>query len=246
MIPAIITHIEYSPSKEVALVTCKPQAVFPFKEWQFMMISSSHIHSELWKPLKKPYSIATTNEQLQTDWTIWFVVKKVRDGFMSDYLTRQAIVWDILYLQWPVWHMVDKNISGRYLLISTWSGLSPITSLYTALRKNPQNKIANLFGERYHAHVLPSVEKLFSENTDHIYHQLFLSKQEWLSSSWIQPKSAKYSLWRMQGWLDNALAFLWTTDISVFICGKPEMVDDVRKILTEKWVDTSRIQFEKY
>ncbi|MEI7477899.1 MAG: hypothetical protein WCJ81_05380 [bacterium] len=70
MIAAIVTNIEYSESKEVTFVYCKPETSFTFKEGQFMMISSDHTHPELGKPLKKPYSIATTNQELQEHGTM--------------------------------------------------------------------------------------------------------------------------------------------------------------------------------
>ncbi len=94
-----ITHIEYSPSKEVTFVRCKPDTQFSFKEGQFMMLASDHNHTELQKPLKKPYSIATTNQELQEDGTIGFVVKKVREGYMSEYLTAGINIGDTLHLQ---------------------------------------------------------------------------------------------------------------------------------------------------
>jgi NAD(P)H-flavin reductase len=62
---ATISHIEYSHSKEVTFVRCQPEEIFTFKEGQFMMISSDFNHKELGKPLKKPYSIATTHQELQ-------------------------------------------------------------------------------------------------------------------------------------------------------------------------------------
>lgn len=238
MVPAIITHIEYSHSKEVTLVRCKPSLPFSFKEWQFMMITSAHVHEGLWKPLKKPYSIATTNAELQQDGTVGFVVKKSREWFMSDYLTTQIAVGDTIYLQWPAGHMVDQKLTSNYLLISVGSGLSPMVSLYIALQENPNNKIANLFGERYHAHVLPSVEALFSKQSDNVYNQLFLSKEENLS--------AQYTLGYIQDGLEKALQFLGSSDISVFICGKPEMVDDVKRKLIDTGIEPQRIKAEKY
>lgn len=64
---ATISHIEYSPSGQVTFVRFSPEEKFTFEEGQFMMIESTFNHPELGKPLKKPYSIATTNEELQTE-----------------------------------------------------------------------------------------------------------------------------------------------------------------------------------
>ena len=243
---AIISHIEYSPSKEVTFVRCKPESLFTFKEWQFMMVSSDHIHEWLGKQLKKPYSIATTNHELQTQWTIWFVVKKSREWFMSEYLTEKIAIGDTLHLQWPVGHLVDGWEHTHYLLVSVGSWLSPMIGLFESIVAKQQNtcKVAMLYGERYSTHVLPSVNQIFSWTSDTTKNMLFLSREQELGTRDEGIKN--YREWYVQTGLDEAMEFLGTNDVSVFICGKPEMVDDVRKILSEKWVDAKNIKFEKY
>lgn len=242
---AIISHIEYSPSKEVTFVRCKPESLFTFKEWQFMMVSSDHIHEWLGKQLKKPYSIATTNHELQTQWTIWFVVKKSREWFMSEYLTEKIAIGDILHLQWPVWHLVDGWEHTHYLLVSVGSWLSPMIGLFESIVAKQQNtsKVAMLYGERYLNQVLQSTLELFKKENENIFHRLCLSREE------INDKMTEWQNYKkgyVQKQLDEAMEFLGTNDVSVFICGKPEMVDDVRMILSEKWVDAKNIKFEKY
>ncbi len=73
---ATISHIEYSPSGDVTFVRFVPDEKFSFQEGQFVMIESTFNHVELGKPLKKPYSIATTNDELQTKGTLGVIVKK--------------------------------------------------------------------------------------------------------------------------------------------------------------------------
>lgn len=242
MIRSIISHIEYSPSKEVTFVRCKPEQVFTFKEWQFMMVSSDFVHEWLGKQLKKPYSIATTNQELQEQGTIWFVVKKSREWFMSEYLTQGIKVGDVLHLQGPFWHLIDTWKHKKYLLISVGSGLSPMIGLYNTITTNTNNKVAMLYGERYMSQVLPSTLELLWQTGENRFHRLCLSREENIISN----DNLLFTNWYVQAQLDNALEFLGTKDVSVFICGKPEMVDDVRKILTDKWVDATNIVFEKY
>lgn len=243
---AIISHIEYSVSKDVTFVRCKPENLFSFKEWQFMMISSDFIHEWVGKPLKKPYSIATTSHELQSQWTIGFVVKKSREWFMSDYLTYWIQIWDIIHLQWPVGHMIDSWVHDNYLLISVGSGLSPMIGLYESIvaKQQPTTKIAMLYGERYLYHVLPSTLGLFSKISSNTKNVLFLSRENEIQSS--EFKIQNYKDGYVQSWLDEAMEFLGTKEVSVFICGKPEMVDDVREKLIGKWVDAKNVKFEKY
>lgn len=234
--PATISHIEYSPSREVTFVRFKPLERFDFQEGQFVMIESTFDHLELGRPLKKPYSIATTHQEFLDEWTVWVIVKKTMEGYMSDFLTQGITVGTELVITWPVGHMTDDKQHQKYLLVSTGSGISPMVALYSELVKDPDNKIANIFGERFHKHMLPSVEQLFLSNTENSHHTLFLSKEDHES----------YRRWHVQEWLDEALAFLGNKSITVFLCGSPVMVDDVRQLLIEKWFDKEQIKFEKY
>lgn len=233
---ATISHIEYSPSGEVAFVRFKPHEKFTFQEWQFVMIESTFDHPELGKPLKKPYSIATTNQELQTEGTLWVIVKKTLDGYMSDFLTKWITVGTELVITWPVGHMTDDKKYQKYLLVSTGSGISPMVALYSQLITDPDNMVANIFGERFHKHILPSVEQLFTSDKETIKHTLFLSQED----------HDGYRRWHVQEWLDEALAFLGDKSITVFLCGSPVMVDDMRQLLTERWFDKEQIKFEKY
>ena len=90
--------------------------------------------------------------------------------------------------------------------------------------------------------VLPSTIELLQKKYENRFHRLCFSKED------IESMSDEWRIvnWYIQTQLDNALWFLNTKDISVFICGKPEMVDDVRAKLMAHGVDGKNIKFEKY
>lgn len=222
-----------------------------------MMISSNHNHPELGKALKKPYSIATTNAELQCDGTIGFIVKKVRDGFMSDYLTTGVHTGDILHLQGPLGHMTRKPLSDglmpqAYLLVSVGSGLSPMVGLLHAIRtQQPDVMVEHIFGERYIDHVPHSLQEIMGGETDeHIHHTLCLSRQHEKDPDYFVSSPAHIQ----QGYVQDAFTAAWDritgvhkpVHIAVFLCGKPEMVDSVRMLLEEKGLAKDQIQFEKY
>lgn len=214
-----------------------------------MMVSSDHNHPELQKPLKKPYSIATTNLELQEKGTIGFVVKKVREGFMSDYLTTGINIGDTLHLQWPVGHMTDTWAYDNYLLISVGSGLSPMIGLYESIVAKQQfSKVAMLYWERYADHVLPSTRELFAKEIDNTKKTIFLSREKdhHENNKNHESEGQGYSDGYIQHGLDDALQFLWSANVSVFICGKPEMVDEVRGILEAHGITKEQVKFEKY
>jgi NAD(P)H-flavin reductase len=167
---------------------------------------------------------------------------------MSEYLTQKIAIGDTLHLQWPVWHLVDGWESTNYLLVSVGSGLSPMLGLYESIVAKQQDatKVAMLYGERYLNQVLPSTLELFSKNLENAMCQLYLSREDNDFSEKDSIKRPVSIKGYVQSGLDEALEFLGWKDISVFICGKPEMVDDVKKILMEKGIAGEMIKFEKY
>lgn len=203
-----------------------------------MILESLHHHPELGKPLKKPYSIGSTMKHMTDEKMIGFIVKKVRDGWMSDYLVKEIKVWDLITMTWPLGHMTLKEKPEAVLLISTGSGLSPIYSHYLHLLNDPDIPIAQLYGERFAEYLLPSTLEAMSIQSDRVLNIITLSKEP--SNSTHRHKGY------VQDYISEALAFLKGKKIQAILCGKPEMVDEVRTILWEHGITKEQIQFEKY
>jgi NAD(P)H-flavin reductase len=73
----------YSPSGKTAYLTFQVETKRPFIEGQFVMITS---HED--KPRKKPYSIASTNKELQEQGIMRFVIKETSPYGVSHYLNQ--------------------------------------------------------------------------------------------------------------------------------------------------------------
>lgn len=224
---------ELSESKEVAYITFQLTENFSFKEWQFSMLETE----VNWNKIKRAYSIASINNEAIINNTISFYIKKVSEYWLSKFLTHDINIWDEIDMTWPYWRLTDNWEIKNYILVSTWSWLWPILSIYKELiRSWSFNKIVNIFWERFHSQCITKIEEEFLINNDKILNLLFLSKDD---KEW-------YRKWYVQNWIDEALNFLWTTQIKVFICGKPEMVDSIIELLASKWIDESLIKSEKY
>jgi ferredoxin-NADP reductase len=144
-------------------------------------------------------------------------------------------------MTWPVGRFVDDSASRNYLFISVGSGLSPCFSIYQQLiRTDHYDKIANLFGERVLDHIPWEVLDAYSIQSDKIYNQICLSKEEKI------PAYAGMTKGYVQSGLDDALAFLGTQDVTVFVCGLPAMCDEVAQILQDKGIEKRRLVIEKY
>lgn len=248
---ATLTHKYDSPSEQVSLVLFQVEETFAFQEWQFVMIEKE-LNGKL---TRKPYSIATTNIQMQEEKTIGFVVKKTSENGMSSFLTQQITLGDTINIKGPVWHYVDSFEFPNYLFISTGSGLSPNVGLFQHLvyESKRYEKIVNIFGERFYSHIIPEVENLFvAHDDDRIQNMFYLSQEEFplleQEDFLVGDKRVGlelYRKWYVQEWLAKAVAYLWP-QTSCFLCGIPAMVDDVQKKLIALWIPKEQISFEKY
>ena len=109
------------------------------------------------------------------------------------------------------------------------SGLSPCLSIYDRLiRTGDYERIANLFGERTIEHIPASVLTSYTKMDDRVYNQICLSRET--NISYPQVMRPGY----VQSAIDDALQFLNSNDISVFVCGLPAMCDEVRDLLLSK------------
>ncbi len=242
---AVCTKIEKSDSGHVSFVRFKPSQKFEFREGQFMFLEIPWRLKKNGKVLKNAYSIATTNQFLQQKGEIGFIVKKASDDGVSHFLTQEVAIGYEIMMTGPLGHFVDHHKAKNYLMISIWSGVTPIFSLYDHLINEGQEfgKIANLFGERYADDVLWSIEELFHHKTEHIQNYLCLSREEEKNGSC---PSGRHT-WYVQTQLESALKFLWdANDIHVFLCGKPAMCDDVQTELLAKWFTKEQLTIEKY
>lgn len=216
---------------------------FKFKEWQFVMLETEI----LWNKIKRAYSVANTQKELTEKWEIHLLVKKVSENWMSNYLTQNINIWDTLVLQGPFGHMTNNETKDNYLFISIWSWLAAILPIYKKLilEDKKYNKIANIFGERDLDYVPENVWNIYENNLENIKNISFFSRcelPEWWRTKW----QTKVCTWHVQDWIQEAMEFLWTKDINVFICGKPTMVKEIMDVLGKYWISKDNINFEQY
>lgn len=258
-----VSHIDYSPSGDVILMYCRSESVieWSFKSGQFMLLATE-IDGKI---IKRSYSIATTPQLLGDQWLIWFSIKRVEGGVFSTRATQIAKPGDVFTMTGPLWHMTDDEQFNDYLLISAGSWLSPIYSIYHSLLQSSRTiRIANVFGERHYSHILPCVHHDWVEN---VWYISWVYPDATLTPSWTrvdiwedtsspsvysqcflsQDEHDGYIIGRVQLWLANTLDRLATTQIKVFICWAPAMVDEVRNLLIAEYgIDPTQIKFEKY
>ena len=224
-----------SPNGEVSFLTFHIKWNFEFKNGQFVMLESENL-----KGIKRAYSIANTNQDCQNNKKICFYVKKASENGMSDYLTQKIQIGEQIEMIWPFGFYVDKQDIKNYLFLSVWAGIAANIPIYENLIQNDKKfeKVVNIFGERNVDKIPQILFDKISKQSKNVKNMIYLSKQD-VKKDWF------YN-WYAQSWIDEALSFLWTKNIKVFICGKPEMVDDAVEKLVNRWVNKQNILYEKY
>lgn len=233
----VITTIDYSPSGEVVIIHVQITEPMSFVEGQFMLLQTL-IDGKI---VKRSYSICSTNQDLQDSQIISFSIKRKEMGVFSTWATKIAQPGMSITMTGPLGKFIDTWLSRNYLFVSVGSGLSPCLSIYNRLLTTGEyNKIANLFGEKTIEHIPETVMEAYTKMDDHIYNQICLSRE--INTSHPTIIRPGY----VQGALDDALHFLATDDITVFICWLPVMCDEVRDILLAQWFSKERLVIEKY
>ncbi len=240
-----LSKIISSPNSEVAYLKFKLQDNFEFKEWQFMMLEKLID----WKKIKRAYSIANTyNESLKT-WELDFFVKRTSEEWMSYFLTQKIRWGDFLDISWPYWNTINDFSIDDYLLISIWSGCASIMPIYKKIvwEEKKYNRIASLFGEKTFEYLVDTNKNIFERTESNVKNMFFLSREKSLENATTQIWSLEIEKGHISDGLWKAIKFLWTNNVKVFICGKPEMVDQTTNTLTSLYmIDRKNIKFEKY
>lgn len=208
---------------------------FEFKTWQFVMLT---VPADMWE-VKRAYSIASPAYEAQKNYQFSIYVKKASQAWASKFLTQDIQPWQILEAKWPMWHFVDNEDTDKYLLISSWCWVWPVLAHYQRLKETQKyKKMVNIFWEKYVDEIVDSAKNKFTKDDSNTKSIFFFSREEELPD-WSRK-------WYVQHALDEAIEFLEDNNIKVFVCWLPQMVDDIKQKLIDKWVDSNKIIFEKY
>lgn len=241
----VLSKIIHSSNKEIAYLIFQLKEKIDFKEGHFLMIEKE-IN---WKKIKRAYSIANTYGESLRDWEIHFFVKRTSESGMSNFLTKKITVWDFVDISWPYGSMTNDFQIDSYFFVSIWSWCACTMPLYKKIvfEERKYKKICTLFGEKTYEYLVDLNVKLFEENAENIKNMFFLSREKSLQDKTVKQWILEIEKWHISDWLNRAINFLDTRDIKVFLCGKPEMVEQVKIILIEKYlIDKKNIKFEKY
>jgi len=200
-----------------------------FQAGQFMMVRIMRDG----KLVKRAYSICSAPTHREY---VEFVITKVEGGFVSNWFHDRK-VGDPVELEGPYGHFVIKEPKGKEIIFAcTGSGVAPFRSMIpTLLVKDPHKPIWLFLGVRYEDQILyhEEFEALAKQHRNFTFVPTISRPKEWKGEvGYVQEKLKKYIV-------DPA-------GKNLYICGLPNMVDDVKKVAEEIGFPKEKVFYEKY
>lgn len=216
------------------LVFAKPEA-FIFKAGQFVLFDVPLVSNPV-DIQPRAYSIASTPDESD----LLFVVKLTPGGRTSTWIEQSLAAGTQVVMKGPfgVFTLEHKKTDKNYLFLCTGAGIAPFRAhIRAALSAGDRRKMDLVFGAREHKDLfwVEEFTALMREFPNFTFHTSLTSGEP----DWDGHRG------RVQ-----VIAPKIITDssaVSVFICGAPEMVKDVKKYCIEDWgIAKADVHAEEY
>jgi len=207
VLPARIDDIELL-SEDVMQVKLRlpPVSNFIFLEGQFINIIGPN-------SIRRSYSMSS----ISSDKEITLLIKRVKDGKLSNYWFNEANLNDLLRIEGPKGTFFLRNKSKSLVFLATGTGIAPIISILEGLDSDPDfNQIENIslfWGNRVQQDFVwhPNFKKI---NVD-FYPIISKNDDYWNGEiGYVQDVALKV--------LDNI------KDVNVYACGAIEMINSAK------------------
>jgi len=207
--------------------------LFQFVSGQYITIK----HQIDGEEVRRAYSICSA---ITEDVTIG--VKRVENGKMSTFLTKDVKVGDALEIMPPSGNFVVKSDPNHIVGICAGSGVTPIISiLKTELAKDNSNKFTLIYGNQ------TQDSAMFSGQLKKLQKEIPTR----LKIHWVY--SREQVAGTINGRIDkNTLQQLLTTfpplklAETYFICGPGEFIDNINELLLLNKINQTKINFERF
>ncbi len=219
--------------KEVSLRLIDPQEL-DFIAGQYVAIEVSEVKDGQTRLNNRPYSIVSPPEEKKV---IKLCANLIREGPGSTYLHGLRLGDQVQFLYPLGYFRIDDQSTTSLLFVATGTGIAPIKSIILHLLKNGSRRPITLYWG------LRREEDIYyqDEFTSLAYQYPFFKFRITLS----QPSPG----WKgLKGRVTHYLADGITTveNLEVALCGKGEMIREVRGILMGKGMSKKSIHFEKF
>ena len=171
-------------------------------------------------------------------------VKRIENGLMSTFLTKELKVGDFVDVMPPSgnFYLDPEEKGSHYVAICAGSGITPILSMIKqVVNHNPNSLFTLIYGNQ-------------TRNST-----MFLNDIQYLENNYQSQFFAHYIFSRqdvsdcLKGRIDNVLLeelFKSSKNLkeadSYFLCGPGEMIDNVDQFLKNSGVESNKIHFERF
>ncbi len=218
---------EIAPATRHFVFEIAGQTEFAFVPGQFLSLSAE-ING---KTITRAYSIASVPDGNRVE----LCLNLVRDGLFSPYLFAMQPGQEV-EAKGPYGGFIFRN-SGEAVCVATGTGIAPFRGmLMDRLARDPGNRYTLIFGAR-HEHGLLYRGELERMAARHSHFRMVTTLTR-------PPEDWSGMIGRVQAHVLEAIGD--RRDLTVYICGLKEMVDDLRGILKERGFDRKQIVYEKY
>jgi len=179
-----------------------PKTSFRFIPGQYIKVIN--------KKNKRSYSIASSNRI----GTLTLIIKKVSNGYMSDYWFNKAKKDDLLRIEGPFGSFFIRNNSKKKIFLATGVGIAPFLSIINSLSETFLNdKIELIWGSKSKSEFFKIKYRKESTNLVMIESNTNTSN---LKKFYIQDYA-----------IEN---FKDIDDIEIYACGNPNMINSAKKL----------------
>lgn len=198
-----------------------------FKAGQFVNLS----FTDNGKIFKKPYSIASAPKMRDK---IELCIKKVENGNLTPLLFQKEVNFEVEIMGPLGLFTLDKSKKEKIVFIATGTGIAPFRSMiYDLVSKNVTKELILIFGVKFSENILykEEFENLEKINPNFKFVPIVSRSEDWIGR---------------RGHVQDNLDMIDILNSEVYICGLPEMVEDVKNRLIELGMNKDDIYFEKY
>lgn len=211
------------------------RASYKFIPGQYLTLQTS-INGE---SVRRSYSICSAPDE-----DLAIAVKAIDQGVFSNYANEQLKDGDVLEVHPPEgsFQLEASNTQKKYVAFAAGSGITPVLSmLKSTLKQAPESEFVLAYGNKSKA------EAMFLDELKHLQSSYKERFQLIEIYSRTQEDNAKFG--RIEKPFVNYVLKNMYKDVdfdAYFICGPEEMIEGVKKTLTENSVEKDKIQFELF
>ncbi len=205
---------------------------FNFEPGQFINLSFNIKQNGETKELTRQYSLSSS--PLKKD-CIELTIKKKQNGTASSYIIDKLNVNDPVKIKGPYGVFTYKDDVKKAVFLAGGSGISSLISMIRYIKdKKLDTDVTLIFSNRTPRDIIYKKELEELKNNGF---KIINTITDYGGEDWKGERQ------RINGEMIKKYCDL---DSTFYICGLPQMVEDVRKELESLGIDKSRIKFERY